>query len=70
MSEIKIDKDVPIPSKSGKYPWDNMEVGDSFYIDVQVQKVGGRITHVRKKWPDRKWVTRKEGVGTRVWRVK
>lgn len=35
MSKIGIDKNVPIPTKADrttKYPWADMEIGDSFFV--------------------------------------
>lgn len=40
---IEIEKGIPVPEKvrtrSGKYPWDSMEVGDSFKLDGRTKKV-------------------------------
>lgn len=37
MSDYKIEKNVPIPyivrKYGGKYPWEEMEIGDSFVIE-------------------------------------
>ena len=73
MSEVKIDKGIPIPSMQGShytpYPWAIMEVGDSFVHE-------GRSTAVyaaAKGWAvklNRKFTARKLPTGGhRVWRV-
>ena len=40
---IEIEKGIPMPDKvrtrNGKYPWDSMEVGDSFKLDGRTKKV-------------------------------
>lgn len=44
MSEIKIDKGVPIPTevhKNRKYPWYEMEVGDSFFAKNAYSTMAG-----------------------------
>lgn len=34
MSEYAIDKSVPIPKKRSKYPFSEMEIGDSFSVSI------------------------------------
>lgn len=75
---IKIDKNIPFPARPTgrgqppKYPWKQMEVGDSFYIDQDSNKFrnspNGCTRGLRKKG----WLfsIRKEGTGSRVWRIK
>jgi hypothetical protein len=31
MSDFKIEKNVPMPKGRAKYPWNEMEIGDSFF---------------------------------------
>ncbi len=86
MSDVKVDKGVPVPDarapgRPGKYPWEKMEVGDSFFVagcrSSKSSRGSGTILNLsvpRARYPDRKWVSRKvvEGgvTGVRVWRVK
>lgn len=66
---IKIDKGVPIPPRRAgahKYPWYDMEIGDSFFTEEEkvraaASKIGPRTGH--------RYATRAEGDGYRVWRV-
>ena len=70
---IKIDKNVPIPpdrlSRGRKYPWDELEVGDSFFVEgkkfeplrVSAAQIG--------KAKARKFIARQVDGGVRVWRV-
>lgn len=65
---VQIETGIPIPAKphKSKYPWDTMEVGQSF--------VGGRglgtLASATGKRIGRKFVTRKLECGNvRVWRT-
>lgn len=45
---IKIQKNIPIPVRSKgfhKYPWHEMDIGDSFFIAYPIRAV----SHVRSK---------------------
>ncbi len=68
--DIKIEKGVefrPEPSNA-KYPWDDMEVGDSFfYADQKVVAATCSRNHRDKS---KKFCTRQVEGGFRVWRVK
>jgi hypothetical protein len=36
--EFKIEKDIPLPpARRARYLWDAMQVGDSFFVDDEVQ---------------------------------
>ena len=68
--EIKIEKGVPIPPRdrghrSSKYPWATMEIGDSFFVPKA--KMGSSASIAGKRY-QRKFTTRPEGDGTRIWR--
>lgn len=77
--EIQIDKGIPIPTKmqlgrKSKYPFDIMDVGDSFFVPGRDGKnFGGTVTAARKRYPELSFEMRtvKEGgvVGVRVWRT-
>lgn len=66
MSEIKVEKGISIPlKKSAKYPWNEMAVGDSFFV-------AGRSSYFPMKTCDakgRKFTQRMVDGGLRVWRV-
>jgi len=62
----EIEKDVPIPATTKKYPWNDMEVGDSFFIpDGQPC---ASASHRKRYGEDH--TTRKVEGGIRIWRVK
>lgn len=73
MNQIKIDKDVPTPSghwceNRFKYPFKNMEVGDSFFTDsARVAVSSSAVAYARRNGV--KFTTRSENGGTRVWRI-
>jgi hypothetical protein len=67
----QIDKNIPIPAPVGGYnrlPYDQLEVGDSFFVEAKDEAV--RQTRIRhQKRLGRKFTQRKEGTGYRVWRT-
>lgn len=67
---IKIDKGVPVPEKMGnKYPFSEMEVGDSFYVDgATPNQLQNAASYWRKK-AGYKFVARRENEGARIWRI-
>ena len=72
MTQIKIDKGVPVPGESrganGKYPFGDMEVGDSFFVDIKQQSFCSAAAGYAKRH-NKKFTTRSENGGTRVWRI-
>lgn len=64
---FEIEKGVPIPaSRSFKYPFKNMEVGDSFFC--QHQGVRSSAMHFGRRHKT-KYKSIVEGNGYRVWRI-
>jgi hypothetical protein len=75
MTKVKVDKGVPMPeSNLGrpiKYPWNEMEVGDSFIIKTEdYLSVRSNISYRNNVHRDRHFVIRKIEDGYRVWRDK
>jgi len=68
-SPIKIDKGVPVPlNRRTKYPWADMEVGDSFF--VVTDKIANFKRNVyAKNRNGKEFTARAEGDGCRVWRT-
>lgn len=68
---IKIDKKVKLPPPSdreGKYPWDQMNVGDSFSVSNNPSiRACASYAGNKRGW---RFTCRKEGRKIRVWRVK
>lgn len=73
---IKIEKQIPIPRKSHaigfrKYPFDSMEVGDSFFAFISVQSLSTCANNYVKSIGNfKRFTTRKQNNGARVWRIK
>jgi hypothetical protein len=75
MNEIKIEKGVPFGRQqqaASRFPYNKMVVGDSFFVKLNVGETVNAIRvsayyygYVLKK----KFSTRKEGDGFRVWRI-
>ena len=81
MSEFKIEKGIPLapkrrPSKSTKYPWAEMEVGDSFFVPAEAnvtrRALSDRVQRsaaYAKKTLGRKFKLRSDETGVRIWRT-
>ncbi len=75
MTEIKLDKNVPLPVVlSHKYPFDDMVVGDSFFIpgtDAIRRLRGAASYHSRRSLAKYSVRMTKENddVGARCWRI-
>ena len=68
---IKLDKNIPLPQKTkrgSKYPWGDMKVGDSFFVEGEPKGLYNSAKEYNIKITVRKW---EEGnkKGMRVWRV-
>lgn len=63
---IEIEKNVPVPSNRTKYPFKDMEVGDSFFAS-QVNPRSLRTLAWRHR--PKKFTVHKEGEGYRCWRT-
>lgn len=69
MNDIKVDKNIPIPtSKYTKYPYGEMEVGDSFFVKIEREKIYSSSSQYGKRH-NAKFSVRKEADGYRVWRI-
>lgn len=70
---INIDRGVPIPpplimGRQPKYPWRQMQVGDSFFVAKKKARFTSTISRMKKK-SGMQFIARPEGEGTRVWRT-
>lgn len=64
-----------ISGNKTKYPWAEMKVGDSFFIDGYSYKKQSSLIQTAKAWclrnaPNRTFTTRKINNGVRVYRIK
>lgn len=77
MDTFKIEKGVPLPSKVKqspthvKYPFDKMELGDSFAFDPEKIAITAvrSAAHIYSKRRGKKFSIRLVGKGARVWRI-
>ncbi|MBB4039134.1 hypothetical protein GGR34_000769 [Microvirga flocculans] len=68
---IKIEKGIPIPNahRERRYPWGDMEVGDSIFIPNTTSERIAPTAHDYGRRHKRKFSVRKVEGGVRVWRV-
>lgn len=72
---LTIEKNIPIPAKGrggaviGEFTKTALalDIGDSFFVEWDQKKCSGTLWHAKKA--GMKFTTRKEGEGTRIWRV-
>lgn len=73
---IAIEKNIPAPTshpgRPAKYPWHDMEVGDSFFLPnagrTEQQRLSTRATAFARR-RGFKFATRRMDGGVRVWRL-
>lgn len=68
-----IQKNIKIYKKRrSKYPWEDMEIGDSFYIPKSDNPTPSNVIGYASKRFKAKYVSRIEphGEGSRIWRIK
>lgn len=77
--DFEIEDDIPMPegrdTLTAKYPYDRLEVGQSFFVPQKESKnMSASTRYWRSKYPDRDWRVKKaehNGVeGVRIWRNK
>jgi len=76
--EYKIEHNIPIPVSRSKYPFDEMEVGDSFFVKCEkkdkAKKQGILFScanqNAKRRKSERTFSTRQVDGGIRVWRIK
>jgi hypothetical protein len=67
---MKIETDIPVPvsTRSRKYPFLDMQVGESIWFDEQVNGRAYRSALSTGTRHNLKFVARKEDSGIRIWR--
>ena len=68
---MKIETDIPVPmsTRSRKYPFLDMQVGESIWFDEQVNGRAYRSALSTGTRHNLKFVARKEDSGIRIWRA-
>lgn len=70
---IKIESGIPMPVKPrgrGIYPYQELKVGQSFFVPKPIGLMSGSLSYARLKLAPSKFVARSVEGGCRVWRVK
>lgn len=71
---IKIDKDIPTPplfADHSKWPFRQMEVGDSFFVPTgsDAHSAASAMSNANYKYKPKKWTKRTLNGGIRIWRI-
>lgn len=72
LSPPQIEKGVPLPvgrSGAGKYPWRQMEVGDSFFVPSATLAKFSTSRKYAEGQTGFKFAIRTVGMGVRIWRI-
>lgn len=69
MISIEISRDVPLPEPRRRYPYVEMEVGESFFVPTGSLQVVCNANYRAGKRLGRRFIARKEVGGVRVWRT-
>jgi len=72
MNEFKVEKNIPMPqgrAGSAKYPFDKLEVGDSFFIPGVKGREFAGTAYSNGKRNRMKFSVRSVAGGCRCWRV-
>lgn len=69
MITVEVSRDVPLPPPRRRYPYGEMEVGESFLIPGGTLQVVCNANYRAGKRLSRKFIARREEGGVRVWRT-
>lgn len=71
--EVKIDKKIPFPGRrygvKTKYPWKELNIGDSFAFDGSVENAHASSTYYNNR-TGKVFRARAYNGGARIWRIK
>ena len=66
---VKIERGIPVPQGRAKYPWRQLQIGESFLAPVRYTSLAnGRVQ--AQRITGFKFRMKPEKEGTRVWRIK
>ena len=68
---IEVSKEFPLPEvrKKNVYPYKQMDVGDSFFLENTKKQIVFNNNYRASKTLGMKFTARVEGDGVRVWRI-
>ena len=69
MINLEVDKLVPLPEGKKRYPYKEMDIGDSFFVDAGKLQVVCNANYRASKRLGMQFIARKDSGGVRVWRV-
>jgi len=72
LTNLQIDPDVPIPQGRTRYPFKDMEVGDSIFFDTLPKGTSARVSaaqFIQKHEPTWKFSLKQVSGGWRLWRT-
>jgi hypothetical protein len=71
MNEIKIEKGIPLEehNRHHKYPWREMEIGDSFFVEGKTSSSLYSALSYAGSRNNLKFTVRKVQGGCRAWRI-
>ena len=69
MYEITSAVPMPAPRVRNNYPYEQLQVGESFWVGELVMQKLCNANNRQGKRLGRKFICRREGAGVRVWRV-
>jgi hypothetical protein len=64
-----VEKSVPLPEGKKRYPYKEMEIGDSFFVGEGKLQVVCNANYRASKRLGMQFIARKEVEGVRVWRT-
>jgi hypothetical protein len=69
MINLEVDKSVPLPEGKKRYPYKEMDIGDSFFVGAGKLQVVCNANYRASKRLGMQFIARKEVEGVRVWRT-
>lgn len=66
---VSIDKNIPIPCRLPKWPFREMNVGDSIFVSFQEREAAVNAAHHIGVKTDTKFSSRRLPDGARIWRI-
>lgn len=69
MINVDVEKDIPLPEPRKKYPYANMDIGDSFFVPAGKMQIVCNANYRASKKLGFKFIARCEPEGVRVWRT-
>ena len=70
ITKVDLDRNIPLPNPRQKYPYREMNIGDSFFVEgASLQNICNQ-NYRNGKTLNMSFIARSEDNGIRVWRVK